>query len=57
MNSKPDKFHTSILIVSKDNHVKEIKEKLIAGGISEQYLEYDANQKASNLPSIMLLRE
>ena len=41
MNSKPDKFHTSVLIVSKDNHVGKIKEKLIAGGISEQYLEYD----------------
>jgi hypothetical protein len=41
MNSKPDKFHTSIVIVSKDNYTKEIKEKLIAGGVSEQYLEYD----------------
>ena len=46
MNSKPDKFHTSILIISKDSHVKEIKEKLIAGGILEQYLEYDTNSKS-----------
>ncbi len=41
MNSKPDKLHTSIVIISKDNYIKEIKEKLIVGGISEQYLEYD----------------
>jgi len=46
MNSKPDKFHTSVLIISKDNHVGVIKEKLIAGGISEQYLEYDAKSKS-----------
>jgi hypothetical protein len=45
INSKPDKFHTSVVIVSKDNCVKEIKEKLIAGGISEQYLEYDGVSK------------
>ena len=45
MNSKPDKFNTSIVIISKDNYVKEIKEKLIAGGISEQYLEYDNKSK------------
>jgi hypothetical protein len=45
MNSKPDKFHTSILIISKDSHVKEIKEKLIAGGILEQCLEYDTISK------------
>ncbi len=45
MNSKPDKFNTSIVIISKDNYVKEIKEKLIAGGISEQYLEYDNRSK------------
>jgi hypothetical protein len=45
MNSKPDKFHTSILIISKDSHVKEIKEKLIAGGILEQCLEYDTSSK------------
>lgn len=46
MNSKPDKLHTTVLIISKDNHVGEIKEKLIAGGIPEQYLEYDANSKS-----------
>ncbi len=46
MNSKPDKLHTTVLIISKDNHVEEIKEKLIAGGIPEQYLEYDANSKS-----------
>jgi hypothetical protein len=45
MNSKPDKFHTSILIISTDSHVKEIKEKLIAGGILEQCLEYDTSSK------------
>ena len=45
MNSKPDKLHTSIVIISKDDYVKEIKEKLIAGGISEQYLEYDNKSK------------
>jgi len=41
MNSKPDKLHTSVVIVSKDDYIKEIKQKLISGGISEQYLEYD----------------
>jgi hypothetical protein len=46
MNSKPDKLHTSVLIISKDSHAGEIKKKLIAGGISEQYLEYDAKSKS-----------
>ena len=45
MNSKPDKFHTSIVIISKDDYFKEIKEKLIAGGVSEQYMEYDSASK------------
>jgi hypothetical protein len=45
MNSKPDKHHTSIVIISKNDHTKEIKQKLIAGGIPEQYLEYDSSSK------------
>ncbi len=45
MNSKPDKHYTSIVIISKNDHTKEIKQKLIAGGISEQYLEYDSSSK------------
>jgi hypothetical protein len=46
MDSKPDKLHTTVLIISKDNHITEIKEKLIAGGIPEQYLEFDTNSKS-----------
>ena len=45
MNSKPDKSHTSIIIISKNSYVQEIKEKLIGAGISEQYLEYDTVSK------------
>lgn len=45
MSSKPDKHHTSIVIISKDDHTKEIKEKLTAGGVSEQYIEYDGSSK------------
>jgi hypothetical protein len=45
VNSKPDKLHSSIVIISKNNHIKEIKEKLLAGGIPEQYLEYDTTSK------------
>ncbi len=45
MSSKPDKHHTSVVIVSKNDHAKEIKEKLVAGGVSEQYLEYDSSSK------------
>jgi len=45
VNSKPDKLHTSIVIISKNTHIDEIKEKLIAGGIPEQYLEYDTKSK------------
>ncbi|HYP42529.1 MAG TPA: hypothetical protein VEQ18_00755 [Candidatus Nitrosocosmicus sp.] len=45
MSSKPDKHHTSVVIISKNDHTKEIKEKLIAGGVPEQYLEYDSSSK------------
>ncbi len=45
VNSKPDKLHSSIVIISEDDHIKEIKEKLLADGISEQYLEYDTTSK------------
>lgn len=45
MSSKPDKHHTSVVIVSKNDHAKEIKEKLVAGGVPEQYLEYDSSSK------------
>lgn len=45
MSSKPDKHHTSVVIISKNEHAKEIKEKLVAGGVSEQYLEYDSSSK------------
>lgn len=45
MSSKPDKHHTSVVIISKNDHTKEIKEKLIAGGVSDQYLEYDSSSK------------
>ena len=34
------------MIVSNDDYFKEIKEKLIAGGISEQYIEYDSASKS-----------
>jgi hypothetical protein len=45
MKSKPDKFHTTIIIVSRSEYAKEIKGLLTKGGISEQYLEYDSNSK------------
>lgn len=45
MSSKPDKHHTSVVIISKNDHAKEIKEKLVSGGVSEQYLEYDGSSK------------
>ncbi len=45
MSSKPDKHHTSVVIISKNDHTKEIKEKLIAGGVPEHYLEYDSASK------------
>ncbi len=45
MKSKPDKFHTSVIVVSKSDHSKVIKEYLVAGGISEQYLESDNTSK------------
>ncbi|HEX5519107.1 MAG TPA: hypothetical protein VFX18_01585 [Candidatus Nitrosocosmicus sp.] len=48
MGSKPDKFHTSIVIVSDNEHIKQIRSLLITGGISEKYLEYDDNSKSIN---------
>jgi hypothetical protein len=50
MSSKPDKHHTSVVIISKNDHAKEIKDRLIAGGISEHYLEYDSSSK--NIESV-----
>lgn len=50
MSSKPDKHHTSVVVISKNDHAKEIKEKLVAGGVSEQYLEYDSSSK--NIESV-----
>ena len=46
MNSKPDKLQTSIVIVSDNNYAKPIKEKLISGGVSERYIEYDFASKS-----------
>jgi hypothetical protein len=46
MRSKPDKLQTSIVIVSDNNYAKPIKEKLISGGVSEQYIEYDSASKS-----------
>jgi hypothetical protein len=46
MNSKPDKLQTSIVIVSDNNYAKPIKEKLISGGVSERYIEYDFTSKS-----------
>ena len=57
MNSKPDKQHTSIVIISKNDHTKEIKEKLIAGGILEQYLDYDTSSKNIESAFNRVLRE
>ncbi|MDQ4072747.1 MAG: hypothetical protein M3162_00445 [Thermoproteota archaeon] len=45
MKSKPDKFHTTIIIVSRNEYLRKIKEMLTKGGISEQYLENDLNSK------------
>ncbi len=45
MSSKPDKFHTSIIIISKEDHSKKIKEILQSKGVPEKYLEYDNSSK------------
>ena len=45
MKSKPDKLNTSIILISKNEYAKVITDHLIAGGISEQYVENDNNSK------------
>lgn len=45
MKSKPDKFNTSIILLSKSEHTGVITDQLIDGGISEQYIENDNNSK------------
>ena len=36
MKSKPDKFNTSVILISKNEYTRDITDRLIAGGISEQ---------------------
>ncbi|HEY6535398.1 MAG TPA: hypothetical protein VIY08_06320 [Candidatus Nitrosocosmicus sp.] len=45
MSSKPDKFHTSVIIISKEEYNNEIKEILFSKGVPEKYLEYDNSSK------------
>lgn len=45
MKSKPDKFNTSIILISKNEYAGVITDHLIAAGISEQYIENDNNSK------------
>jgi len=45
MKSKPDKFNTSIILISKSEHTRVITDQLTDGGISEQYIENDNNSK------------
>jgi len=45
MKSKPDKFNTSIILISKSEHTGVITDQLINNGISEQYIENDNNSK------------
>ena len=45
MKSKPDKFNTTVILISKNEYARAITGHLIAGGISEQYLENDNNSK------------
>ena len=45
MKSKPDKFNTSVILISKNEYTRVIADRLIAGGISEQYLENDNSSK------------
>ncbi len=46
MKSKPDKFNTSVILISKNEYTQVITDRLIAGGISEQYIESDNNSKS-----------
>lgn len=45
MKSKPDKFNTTVILISKNEYARVITDHLIAGGISEQYIENDNNSK------------
>jgi len=45
MKSKPDKFNTSVILISKNEYTRVITDRLLAGGISEQYIENDNNSK------------
>jgi len=45
MKSKPDKFNTSVILISKNEYTRVIADRLIAGGISEQYIENDNSSK------------
>jgi hypothetical protein len=45
MKSKPDKFNTSVILISKNEYTRVITDHLIAGGISKQYIENDNNSK------------
>ena len=45
MKSKPDKFNTSVILISKNEYTRVITDRLIDGGISEQYIENDNNSK------------
>lgn len=45
MKSKPDKYHTSIIIISSNNNEKIIKDRLIEAGITEQYIQIDTDSK------------
>lgn len=45
MKSKPDKFNTTVILISKNEYTRVIANHLIAGGISEQYIENDNNSK------------
>lgn len=45
MQSKPDKFNSSIVIIAENDDVQIIKDRLISSGISKQYLEYDNSSK------------
>lgn len=45
MKSKPDKFNTTVILISKNEYTRVIADHLIAGGISEQYIENDNNSK------------
>ncbi len=46
MKSKPDKFNTSVVLISKSEYTRDITDRLIAGGISENYIENDNNSKS-----------